>query len=168
MSSGHSPVLVCQTETRPHPIPYNTVNHASVSDSELYMMNDLVRMANMMKNKRVYIPANTKHLYNICTCWTNVEDVEPTLYKSDPIWQIESYVANWNVRDINISWMYTILPLKRYVTQLFNEFSFKNMVRQTKKKCEVWNCTILRKWPLKLKKAIFTFFKIKHDWLEII
>ena len=26
-------------------------------------------------------PVNTNHLYNICTRWTNVEDVGPTLYK---------------------------------------------------------------------------------------
>ena len=26
-------------------------------------------------------PSNTKYLYNICTMWTNVNDVGPTLYK---------------------------------------------------------------------------------------
>ena len=29
----------------------------------------------------IYIPVNTKHLYDFMQCWTNVEDVGPTLYK---------------------------------------------------------------------------------------
>ena len=33
------------------------------------------------QSKCIMFPVNTKHLYDFIQCWTNVEDVGPTLYK---------------------------------------------------------------------------------------
>ena len=42
----------------------------------------LLRISRNMLTPRLYRhPVNTKHLYDFIQCWTNVEDVGPTLYK---------------------------------------------------------------------------------------
>ena len=36
---------------------------------------------NSCTDRDIIFPVNTKHLYDFMQCWTNVEDVGPTLYK---------------------------------------------------------------------------------------
>ena len=60
-------------------LPGSWVDTADLSiDPDLRPFDSVSRLR---QNSPKDIPVNTKHLYDFIQCWTNVEDVGPTLYK---------------------------------------------------------------------------------------